>query len=79
VTTVPRTIHQPRDLSPSLAPSITPYAEQQEWTELWEACVTVLDRYPHIRPPSPAATPVLRHVRIPQSAVDAADVHYHLD
>jgi hypothetical protein len=73
---VPRTIHHEPG---ALSPSITPYAEQQEWTELWEACVTVLDRYPHIRPPSPAATPVLRHVRIPQSAVDAADVHYHLD
>jgi hypothetical protein len=57
----------------------SPYAEQQAWNELWEACVVVLDRYPHVRPPAPPAYPVLRHVRIPQAAVDASDVHFHLD
>ncbi len=57
----------------------TPYDEQPEWHELWEACVALLDRYPHIRPAEPMWPPVLRHVRIPQAAVDAADVHYHLE
>ncbi len=57
----------------------SPYAEQQAWNELWEACVVVLDRYPHVRPPAPPPYPVLRHVRIPQEAVDASDVHFHLD
>jgi hypothetical protein len=60
-------------------PPLTPYAEQPEWSELWEACVSVLDRYPHLRPPAPTWPPVHRRVRIPQQAVDAADVHYHLD
>jgi hypothetical protein len=39
----------------------------------------VLDRYPHQRPAAPTWPPMLRHVSIPQAAVDAADVHYHLD
>jgi hypothetical protein len=60
-------------------PPLTPYAEQPEWSELWEACVTVLDRYPHIRPPAPVAPPVHQRVHIPQRAVAAADVHYHLE
>jgi hypothetical protein len=57
----------------------SPYAEQPSWNELWEACVVVLDRYPHVRPPVRPSYPVLRHVRIPQAAVDASDVHFHLD
>jgi hypothetical protein len=61
------------------ATTLTPYDEQPEWTELWEACVALLDRYPHIRPTEPMWPPVLRHVQIPQSAVEAAEVHYHLD
>ena len=61
------------------APTLTPYDEQPEWTELWQACVSLLDRYPHVRPAAPMWPPALRHVRIPQSAVDEADRHYHLD
>jgi hypothetical protein len=72
VTSVPRTVHRE-------APAPTPYDERPEWTELWEACVALLDRYPHIRPTAPMWPPVLRHVHIPPSAVDAADRHYHLD
>lgn len=55
----------------------SPYDEQS--TELWEACVAVLDRYPHIRPPAPMWPPATRRVTIPQAAVEAADVHFHLD
>jgi hypothetical protein len=62
------------------APVLTPYAERPEWHEMWEACVALLDRYPHVRPAAPTWPPAAqRHVRIPQSAVDAADVHFHLD
>jgi hypothetical protein len=71
----------PRTLE-SHAATLMPYDEathcDNEWDELWQACVAVLDRYPHIRP-MPAWSPMLRHVRIPQAAVEVADVHYHLD
>jgi hypothetical protein len=63
--------------SSSVLLPLSPYDEQS--TELWAACVAVLDRYPHIRPPAPTWPPTSRRVTIPQSAVDAADVHYHLD
>jgi hypothetical protein len=64
---------------PDVPLTCSPHSEQQAWNELWEACVVVLDRYPHIRPPASPANRVLRHVRIPQAAVDASDVHFHLD
>jgi hypothetical protein len=64
---------------PTSALPPTPYDEQQPWGEMWQACVTVLDRYPHVRPAAPLWPPVLRHVDIPQAAVDAADRHYHFD
>jgi hypothetical protein len=70
---VPQTMHRE-------APVLTPYAERPEWHEMWEACVALLDRYPPVRPAAPTWPPAAqRHVRIPQSAVDAADVHFHLD
>lgn len=50
-----------------------------DWTELWQACVAVLDRHPHIHPAPAPWAPVLRRVRIPVEAVAAADVHYHLE
>lgn len=56
-----------------------PYDDQPDWTELWEACVVVLDHYPHLRPPAPTSYPSIRHVTIPQAAVDASEVHFHLD
>jgi hypothetical protein len=56
-----------------------PYAEQPTWSELWEACVVVLDRYPRLRRVPDPAHPVLGHVTIPQAAADAAEVHFHLD
>lgn len=61
----------------ALAP--VPYDEMIAATELWEACIAVLDRYPRIRPAAPTCPKVLGHVTIPQSAVDAADLHFHLD
>jgi hypothetical protein len=74
-------------LSASVAPAPTlagalapvPYDEMMAWTELWQACVVVLDRYPHLRPPEPTGPPAQRRLTIPQAAVDAADVHFHLD
>lgn len=68
----------PRTLE-SHAATLTPYDEAAEWDDMWQACVAVLDRYPHIRPASPMWSPMLRRVRIPQAAVEVADVHYHLD
>ncbi len=61
------------------APAPMPYDEMTAWTELWEACVVVLDRNPHVRQPAPMWAPAHRRVTIPKAAVDAADVHFHLD
>ena len=68
----------PRTLESQTA-TLTPYDDATAWDDLWQACVAVLDRYPHIRPVSAMWSPMLRHIRIPQAAVDVADVHYHLD
>lgn len=62
-----------------MSPVLTPYDEQLEWTQLWEACVAMLDRYPHIRPTPRTWSPALHHVTIPQAAFDVADVHFHLE
>lgn len=70
--TVPRT-------SSKVSLPFPAYDEQPDWSELWEACVVVLDQNPHLRPPASTSYPVSRRVRIPQEAVDASDVHYHLD
>jgi hypothetical protein len=53
--------------------------DHPDWTELWEACVALLDRYPHLRPPAAPPSPGPQHVQIPQAAVDASDLHVHLD
>jgi len=68
----------PRTLESQTA-TLTPYDDATAWDEMWQACVAVLDRYPHIRPVPAMWSPMLRHIRIPQAAVDVADVHYHLD
>lgn len=68
----------PRTLESQTA-ALTPYDDATAWDDLWQSCVAVLDRYPHIRPVSAMWSPMLRHIRIPQAAVDVADVHYHLD
>ena len=74
---MPVTLASPPPAAGALAP--VPYDEMTAWTELWQACVVVLDRYPHVRPPEPVWASAHRRVRIPQAAVDAADVHFHLD
>ena len=77
----------PVTLSAASAPAPTaagplapvPYDEMMAWTELWQACVVVLDRYPHLRQTPPAWPAAARRLTIPPAAVDAADRHFHLD
>ncbi|MGH3356720.1 MAG: hypothetical protein ACRDOJ_12545 [Nocardioidaceae bacterium] len=57
--------------------------EQPTWAELWDDCAVIMGRYPRLTAVAattrPDAVPPAHEPVIPAAAVEAADVHFHLD